>query len=89
VPSWCRCSFPVAPAGLGLGDRLVTAHLRHAFAHPEITQVILSVVSTNEPALRLYRRHGFVEYGRLPAYFRFEGVDRAQLFLLRERAAAD
>jgi len=76
-------------AGLGLGDRLVAAHLRLAFTHPEITQVILGVVSTNEAALRLYRRHGFVEYGRLSAYFRFEGRDSTQLFLVRERTAAD
>src|SRR5436190_24016335 len=81
----------VAPraTGMGIGGRLVADQLAHSFAHPEITQVILSVVADNGTAIRLYHRHGFREYGRLPAYFRHDGGDSAQIFMLRERTSAD
>jgi ribosomal-protein-alanine N-acetyltransferase len=34
-----------------------------------VTEVILEVRASNEPALRLYRRLGFVETGRRPGYY--------------------
>lgn len=45
----------------GIGRRLVEAVIEYARQHVEILQ--LTVVGTNEPARRLYRRVGFVEYG--------------------------
>jgi RimJ/RimL family protein N-acetyltransferase len=46
----------------GLGRRLVEAIVNHASGRVE--QLLLSVVSENEAARRLYQQLGFSEYGR-------------------------
>ena len=46
----------------GLGRRLVEAVIAHASGRVE--QLLLTVVSDNEAAHRLYRTMGFTEYGR-------------------------
>jgi RimJ/RimL family protein N-acetyltransferase len=56
--------------GRGVGDALMRAALAWATAHPVIEIVTLGVFAVNEPAMRLYRRHGFVECGRLPRALR-------------------
>ncbi len=48
--------------GSGVADLLVEAVVRHAKG--EVESLHLGVGVHNEPAQRLYRRHGFVEYGR-------------------------
>ena len=48
--------------GTGIAKPLVEAVLDHARQHVELVQ--LTVVAENETAQRLYRRCGFVEYGR-------------------------
>jgi ribosomal protein S18 acetylase RimI-like enzyme len=45
----------------GIGKQLAEAIICHARQHVELIQ--LTVVSSNEPALRLYESLGFVEYG--------------------------
>src|SRR5206468_12947428 len=50
-----------AARNAGLGKGLVAAVLDHARGSAEMVQ--LTVVSENEPARRLYRALGFVEYG--------------------------
>jgi ribosomal protein S18 acetylase RimI-like enzyme len=57
---------------LGVARRLVDAALVTA-REREARKVLLHVLSTNEPALRLYRRAGFVEEGRLVRQFRLDG----------------
>ncbi len=53
--------------GRGLGSRLLGAVLREAQRHVDGLRLFrLDVFGTNTVAQRLYRRHGFVEYGRLP-----------------------
>ena len=65
-----------APArGTGLGERLLLAALAHARTMPGILQVHLSVVSSNEGAARLYRKHGFVAYGLERRALRWQGID--------------
>ena len=51
-----------AARGMGLGERLIEAVVKHAAAHVE--QLQLGVASTNAAALRLYIKAGFAEYGR-------------------------
>lgn len=48
--------------GSGAADMLVDAVVKHARHEVEI--LLLAVGVHNEPAQRLYRRHGFTEYGR-------------------------
>lgn len=57
-------SVVAAWRGRGVGDALLTALLDWARAHPTIEKVCLSVVVGNDPALGLYRKHGFREEGR-------------------------
>ena len=45
----------------GAGRQLVQAIIDHA--RPKVEQLQLAVVSTNQPALRLYQSLGFREYG--------------------------
>jgi ribosomal protein S18 acetylase RimI-like enzyme len=53
-----------AARGRGLGRALVLAVIEHARAH--VVQLHATVVTTNHPALRLYRSLGFSTYGLEP-----------------------
>ncbi len=57
-------SMWVAPfaRGRGVGDSLVAAVLEWSRAQCA-TRVALDVVATNAPAVKLYRRHGFIDAG--------------------------
>lgn len=52
------------------GRRVGTAMMREAVewaeANPEVQIITLGVYAANAPAMALYTRFGFVEYGRLP-----------------------
>ena len=53
----------------GVGKRL----LQHFFEHgtsQNMTRVVLEVAEDNEPAVRLYRDFGFVEFGRRKGYYK-------------------
>ncbi|QMU57172.1 MAG: GNAT family N-acetyltransferase [Boseongicola sp.] len=55
--------------GCGIADSLLKAAINHA-RNLGIRQVELSVNAENSGAIRLYERHGFTHYGRLPRGFR-------------------
>ncbi|MGE0658735.1 MAG: N-acetyltransferase family protein [Reyranellaceae bacterium] len=61
-----------AARGSGAADALVGAAIGHA--RTEVESVLLAVGTHNEPAQRLYRRHGFVEYGREPRALKVRDV---------------
>lgn len=48
----------------GLGTVLLTTALDYARAHPQIERVGLSALASNERAIRLYEKMGFMEEGR-------------------------
>jgi ribosomal protein S18 acetylase RimI-like enzyme len=57
---------------LGVARRLLDAVLATA-GERGARKVLLHVLSTNDPAIQLYRRAGFVEEGRLVRQFRLDG----------------
>lgn len=66
----------------GLGRELMEAVLRHL--HAERAEVLfLEVEETNQPAIALYRRLGFIEVGRRPAYYGEPGMDKTAALVMR------
>jgi RimJ/RimL family protein N-acetyltransferase len=57
----------------GIGQALLQSLLEWAKANPLISKVCLTAFSTNEPAIRLYRRMGFIEEGRQHMEYRLSG----------------
>jgi RimJ/RimL family protein N-acetyltransferase len=53
--------------GRGIGTALLGCAVKWARANPDLLQITLGVYAANAAGLALYRRHGFVEHGRLPA----------------------
>lgn len=62
----------VKPAytGQGIGTKLLQVTLDKAFKDHLLEHVILGVVNTNEKALNIYRKFGFVQYGHFQNYFK-------------------
>lgn len=52
----------------GLGAQLL-AFLLTSLNSTEVSRIILEVRASNQPALALYHRHGFIETGRRIAYY--------------------
>jgi ribosomal protein S18 acetylase RimI-like enzyme len=73
--------------GLGIGTRLLRQTIDQALSLPGIEQIVLSLVADNEAALQLYRRLGFVEYGRLKQYFKLRDgyLDQRFMVLAKEK----
>jgi ribosomal protein S18 acetylase RimI-like enzyme len=72
---------------LGVARMLVRAALAAA-REREAQKVMLHVLSTNEPAIQLYRREGFGEEGRLKRQFRVDGRYVDDLIMARHLTSA-
>lgn len=68
-------TIAVAPEsqGVGVGTALLRALLGHADEHRAAT--FLEVRTDNEPAIRLYRHHGFETVGLRKGYYQPSGAD--------------
>lgn len=67
--------------GLGIGTAMMRA-LIDAAKETALEQLELDVVSTNESAIRLYERCGFVEYGRHPRMMKHRNGTYADTILM-------
>ena len=78
----------VAPwlQGQGVGGNLVATAVRYGVDRLGLRQIVLGVIAGNEPAVRLYRRCGFREYGRLERFFGGESGSAEKLFMVYERS---
>jgi [ribosomal protein S18]-alanine N-acetyltransferase len=77
-------SIAVSPAhrGRGVGWALMDAALRHMHSE-RVDEVYLEVDETNAAAIALYRRLGFAEVGRRPAYYAQEGDESRNALVMR------
>lgn len=69
--------------GVGLGKALAETVISQAVCViPELRIVKLSVYSENQPAIELYKKIGFQEYGRLPegVYYRGRYIDQIEMY---------
>ena len=68
----CNCGYMTSPAatGRGIASRMCEHSLAHARATGYRAMQFNFVVSTNERAVRLWKRHGFEVLARLPKSFR-------------------
>lgn len=70
--------------GLGIGSRMIGIMINWAQQHPELEKIGLSAFSTNERAIELYKRLGFIELARSPKHFKLaEGsyADNVNMYL--------
>ena len=67
--------------GLGIGTAMMHAMI-DAAKTTSLEQLELDVVSTNESAIRLYKRCGFVEYGRHPHMMKYRDGTYADAVLM-------
>ncbi len=76
----------------GVARGLLSALVSWARDHPEIEKLGLFVFSTNEAAIRLYARHGFLVEGRYPRDIKFGDGSYADTvamgLMVKERPAA-
>ncbi len=68
--------------GQGLSHKLLLTHLGH-LATRGVRTIFLEVEENNQPALRLYRRAGFVVVGRRERYYREAGGEQLNALLMR------
>jgi ribosomal protein S18 acetylase RimI-like enzyme len=66
APEWRNC---------GIGRTLMETLIEWASGHPVIEKLCLSVLSTNTPAISLYRKLGFLDEGCLPREVRSRNGD--------------
>jgi RimJ/RimL family protein N-acetyltransferase len=68
--------------GRGVGSALIRALIAWGRANPLIEQLRLSVLSTNEAAIRLYTTMGFVQEGRLMNQAKLDNGTYSDLILM-------
>jgi ribosomal protein S18 acetylase RimI-like enzyme len=72
-------------SGQGIGSRLIELTIAKAFDNIFINQILLSVVRSNDRAIKLYKEFGFVKYGVVENYFKVANRSWAQVFMALTR----
>ena len=70
--------------GAGLGKILIDEALVQAKIVLNLRKVILSVSTQNIPAVTLYKKMGFVQYGELPSAMFHDGAYEDEIFMYRD-----
>jgi ribosomal protein S18 acetylase RimI-like enzyme len=70
-----------AARGQGIGRQMLDALLEEARGLEGLVNVVLTVAEENRPAVELYRRVGFLEYGRDPCALRVDGAYVPELLM--------
>jgi ribosomal protein S18 acetylase RimI-like enzyme len=80
-------SMFVAPSARrrGVASALMVHALAAADAMPGVWQVILTVTAGNAATIRLYRAHGFTQYGVLPSSLYVGGRYYDDVLMIRQR----
>lgn len=68
-------------SGQKIGAGLLNTTILTAFENPALEQIILAVADKNQTAQNLYKKYGFVEYGRLKNYFKDNDKYETQVFM--------
>ena len=67
--------------GQNIGEKLIRHALEYAFALSGIEQVQLSVIASNQTAIKLYEKIGFRTFGIQPRYFKVGDIYLDQQFM--------
>lgn len=68
-------------AGQGIGTRLLKFTIDKAFADEKLELIELGVVNNNEKAIKIYSNFGFVKFGHLEKYFKYNNKYWAFTFM--------
>jgi ribosomal protein S18 acetylase RimI-like enzyme len=71
--------------GKKIGLKLLTSTLEHAFLNPFIELVRLTVIVSNERAISLYKKVGFVQYGLLEKRYKNDNIYWTEIFMILSR----
>jgi RimJ/RimL family protein N-acetyltransferase len=72
-------------SGQKIGAGLLSVTITTAFDSIDLEQIILAVADKNQTAQNLYKKFGFVEYGRLENYFKSNAKYETQIFMVLKR----
>jgi ribosomal protein S18 acetylase RimI-like enzyme len=74
-----------AHRGNGIGQLLIAEAIALANTMTGLRQITLGVTASNAAALSLYRRNGFLEYGRLPESLCVRGQYYDEILMIKSR----
>ncbi len=69
-------------AGQGIGTQLLKFTLDKAFTDEKLELIELGVVNNNEKAIKIYSNFGFVQFGHLENYFKYDNKYWAFTFMV-------
>jgi ribosomal protein S18 acetylase RimI-like enzyme len=67
--------------GKGIAKELLKLTISKAFSDSNLEFITLGVVHSNAPAIDLYQKHGFKQYGVLPNYYKNGGSYEDMVFM--------